>query len=140
MQKNNLITHTFLELLQFGQFLIICIFSVSLKFGECYISCLCRNFMVKNTSIYFPTLSWQHLFFYSKNICCYYFRFLFDRILNFCNRVLTNWKPKGHQKLTVELYVSIELWKIVQSDCLRILLDNIPKLRSFLKRYRVGLQ
>ena len=113
MQKYDLITHTFLELLQFRQFLITYILSVSLKFWACYITGQSDEFAVKNGSIYLHILSSHFFVALITNFVFLSFLFLIWWSIEFPQQNINQWKTDiGDKKLSVELYVSIGVWKI----------------------------
>ena len=54
-----------------------------------------RHLRVQNATLYFHLLSWHFFFlFFIKKISFYIFIYFFDEVLNFCNRILTNQKPR----------------------------------------------
>ena len=63
------------------------IFSLSLKFGACYMTVQWSEFRVKNVTIYF------HIYFFVifHELCFYHF-ITFGEVTNFRNRILTNQK------------------------------------------------
>ena len=76
------------------QCLITYIFSVSLKFGACYITGQLDKFRVKNASLRLHTF-WLFFLFFIKKTCVFIiFISFFDEVLNFCNRIFTNQKPE----------------------------------------------
>ena len=78
------------------QLLITYILFVSLKFGACYLSRVSGSeFRVKNATLFTYTFFEIFCCCFSSKICVFIiFIFFFDEVSNFCNRILTNKKPK----------------------------------------------
>ena len=69
------------------------IFSVSLKFGACYITGHWGEFRVKNATICLHILFWYFFVVFHHKICVFIiFISFFDKVSNFRNRILTNQK------------------------------------------------
>ena len=67
--------------------------SVSLKFRACYITGQWGEFRVKNATICLHILFWYFFVVFHHKICVFIiFISFFDKVSNFCNRILTNQK------------------------------------------------
>ena len=113
------------------QFIITYIFSISLKFREGYITGQWCKYAVKNATLHLHIRSWHFLLvfvnkFVFLSFSCLFFSF-FDKISNFCNRMLTNQGPE--QKI-----VSETVWKHwIEFSYINPFYSNIPFLHP-LKR------
>ena len=76
--------------------------------------------------------------FWSNQLYFYYIYFLFDKVLDFYNKINYSKTNIGHKKLSLELYMNTEVWSILQSDSLRIFLGNISASRSYLNGFSIG--
>ena len=77
------------------QFLLIYIFSVTLKFFACYITVKWDEFTIRNAILYFHVLSWHFFFvvlFHYKIFAFIVFIPFVDNVSNFRNKMLTNQK------------------------------------------------
>ena len=92
------------------QILITCIFSISLKFGACYITGQWGEFRVMNTILCLHILFWYVFFlffvlFFIKKICFYHFHFSFWWSTKFPQQNINQSETGiGEKKLSVELY------------------------------------
>ena len=58
--------------------------------------------------------------------------------MDFYNKINYSKTNIGHKKFSLELYMNIEVWSILQSDSLRIYLGNISTSRSCLNGFSIG--
>ena len=71
------------------------IFSVSLKFGACYITGQWGQFRVNNATSYFRIFFGIFVVVFHQKVCAFIiFISFFDEIANFCYRILTKQKPE----------------------------------------------
>ena len=69
------------------------IFSISLKFVACYITGHWGEFRVKNDTICLHILFWYFFVIFHHKICVFMiFISFFDKVSNFCSRILTDQK------------------------------------------------
>ena len=86
------------------QFLIIYIFSVSLKSGACYITGQWDDFRVNNAIVYLQRHFW-HFFVFHQKYCFYHFHFSFMNI----NQSKTEYQPIKNRNWWLEI-VSGTAW------------------------------
>ena len=107
------------------QFLIIYIFSVSLKFWACCIKHQWGEFTVKNPTLHLHILSWHFFCLSSKNLC-HHFHFFFWWGIKFPKQNIKQLETRiGDKKLSVELYVRKKKLKTKFVSRLRNLLNMI---------------